>query len=151
MFQEERYEMSNIYRWAVEVPQTRRGHGDICFQRRKAVLVKQLNPDLIIIICSGTSTPKWIDFSCTPFWHLFMHILYFFCCMEHVGYCLCFPTILSRCEEKGNAHRAAAMGGKTKQLLTRKLWFEACEERLLPCFLTFCLKHLKISPSLSAV
>lgn len=141
--------MSNVCRWAAEVPQTRRGHGDVCFPWRKAVLVKQLNPDLIIIICSGTSTPKWIDFCCTLFLTPFSAHSLFLCSMEHVGYC--FSTILIRCEEKGNAHRTAAMGGETRQLLTNKLWFEVSEEGLLPCFVTFCLKHQKKSSSLSCL
>lgn len=49
----------------------------------------------------------------------------FLCCLEHVGYCLCFSTIFSRCKEKGNAHRAAATRTKTKQALVWGLWERA--------------------------
>jgi len=69
--------MRKVCRRAVEVSQARRGHGDICFPWRKAILINQLNPDFMIIICSGVSTLKGIDFCYILFDTFFLHILHF--------------------------------------------------------------------------
>lgn len=95
--------------WAVEVPQARRGHY-ICFPWRKAILINQLNPDLRLSF--ALEYPLWSElisviYFFTPFF--FSH-LPFLHSMDQVGFFLCGFTRLSRCEEKGRACIAAAIG-----------------------------------------